>query len=108
MSTSKEFHFDYTIKVTGAIESVAQDKPRRIFKKMFIYPGARQPNGELSVNGAAVKVGKDGDGPKTVTDTINPNDTAIEMKLPVGETMLVQDVLVKGNQGDSIFISAWE
>jgi hypothetical protein len=108
MSAIKEFHFDYTIQVTGAIESVAQDKPKRIFKKMWIYPGARMANGELSVNGANVKVGKDGDGPKTVTDLIGPNDLPLEMKLPNNESMAVQDVLVKGTAGDSIFISAWE
>jgi hypothetical protein len=108
MSNSKEFHFDYTIQTTGAIESIAQDKPKRVFKKMWIYPGGRQPSGELSINGAAVKVGKDGDGPKTVTDTINPNDPPFEVKLPDQETMLVQDMLCKGTAGDSIFISAWE
>lgn len=110
MSATKPLQHFYTIQATGAVENIALDKPKDTFRKIFIYPGAPvTATNELSVNGAAVKIGKAGNGAKVVTLTLQNNDAPIEFSLPENkdESMLLNDILVKGTQGDSIFCEYW-
>jgi hypothetical protein len=110
MSTIRPLQHIYTIQTTGAVENIALDKPKETFRKIFIYPGAPSTaNNELSVNGAAVKIGKMGNGSKVVTNTIQNNDVPLEISLPENsnESMLLNDILIKGTQGDSIFCEYW-
>jgi len=110
MSTVKPRQHTYTIQATGAVENIALDKPKETFRKIFIYPGAPSTvNNELSVNVAAVKIGKAGNGSKVVTNTLNNADLPIEFSLPENndESMLLNDILIKGTLGDSIFCEYW-
>lgn len=109
MSVIKEQHGSYTIQGTGALESIAQDKPKATFRKLWIYPGVPDSSGKLKQNAAGVMIGKDGDGPKVVTDALAVNDLPLKIELPEGsgETMHLQDIIISGNQGDGIFYSYW-
>jgi hypothetical protein len=108
MSVIKEQHGSYTIQTTGQIESIAQDKPKATFRKLWIYPGV-PAGGVLTPNQNPVTIGKDGDGPKVVTDPININDLPLKIELPeaTGETMLLQDIIISGTKGDGVFYSYW-
>lgn len=109
MSVIKEQHGSYVIQTTGAIESMAQDKPKATFRKLWIYPGL-PVGGVLQTNQAAVIVGKDGDGVKVVTDTLNTGDGPLKIELPeaTGELMHLSDIVVRGTVGDGVFYSYWE
>ena len=109
MSTIRPHQHIYTIQATGAVENIANDKPKETFRKIFIYPGAPGSNNELTVNAANLKVGKDGNGQKVVTNTIQPGDLPLEISLPenTNESMLLNDIVIKGTQGDAIFCEYW-
>jgi hypothetical protein len=109
MSVIKEQHGSYAIQATGAIESIALDKPKATFRKLWIYPAKGISNGGLVANGALVTIGKDGDGVKVVTDPLNPGDLPLKIELPeaTGETMHLSDIVISGTQGDGVFYSYW-
>lgn len=109
MSTIRPEQHSYTIQATGVIENIADSKPKATFRKLFIYPGTPQSNNELSVNAGDVKIGKNGNGQKVVTNTLKNTDLPLEFSLPENsnESMLLNDIVIKGTQGDAIFIEYW-
>lgn len=92
------------------INSIALDKPKEFFRKIWIWPGVFNPaTGQLTANAATVYIGRDGFGPKCVPDSIATGDPAFPIALPdnANETMLLMNVLIKGTPGDGIFYTYW-
>lgn len=110
MNIVKEQHGTYTIQVTNAIESIGLTKQKVTFRKLWIYQGTPDVvTGLLTDNAGTVYVGKDGDGPRIVPDSIAPGDPPLLIQLPDNkdESMLLKDILIKGTAGDAVFFSYW-
>jgi hypothetical protein len=99
----------YTIQALNTIESVAQDRPKVVFRKAWIYPGTQGTGATLTPNVGTVMIGLKSDGQEIVTDPLAKTDPPIEIELPeaTSEQLHLSDILVYGAAGDSVFIRFW-
>lgn len=110
MSVVRAKHGSYTLQGNNTVESIALDKPKEQFRKLWIWPGKyNSATKKLDANGASVFLGRDGDGPQCTPDELGTADPAYPIELPANanETMLLKDVLIQGTAGDSIFYTYW-
>jgi len=94
-----------TLAATDTIQSLAREKKKTYFTKLWLYPANGRDGSYLTANAAEIWVGKDGDGPQITPDAIQPTDAALKIELPVGQKMALEDILVQGTAGDGIFYS---
>lgn len=79
------------------------------FQKLWLYPykavGSGATGGEMTPNGANIRLGKSGLGGGTVylPDILAPNDLPIVYEMPLGQKMALRNVLIKGTVGDGVF-----
>lgn len=110
MSNVRQQYRSYTIVNSNTIELAAAES-KLTFRKLWIYPGNPSAGGTLTVNGAKVLIGIDGDGPRIARDPLNPTDQPRLYEAPeVNGSVELQGlntILVYGTAGDSITLVWW-